>query len=447
MSDSKLPERASLEYLRKLAKDRLHEMRRSDPKVKLATALLAVARDHGFASWRALKAEVEQRQTSNVTLFFEACVKGDLAAIRSFLANDPSLIRVHHPDMPYPDATALHALAVRGHTAGVRILLEHGADIHARDTGDNATALHWAVGQNQIEAARVLLDAGADANDSGDYHETGVIGFTTALRPASEDRSQMVKLLLDRGAQHHIFSAIALGDLDLIQKLVEQNPDALDRRMSRFEQGQSPIHFAISRKRYDIVDLLIELGADLEAEDKNNNTALAVAMVKGDREAMTRLIAAGAKQPQLGEPANFRETMAKMASSIKKGVPMVKVPDVAATLEWYTSIGFTELTRFGDDGEVNFGMVSFGGAEVMFVPGGQPQPPHDVSLWFYTDQIDRLYKTMKAKQIEAAKADLAEQAAAQPRIVFEEDHYDPFYGGRQFSISDLNGFDVLFLQP
>ena len=28
---------------------------------------------------------------------------------------------------------------------------------------------------------------------------------------------------------------------DLIQRLVEQNPEALDRRMSRFEQGQTPL--------------------------------------------------------------------------------------------------------------------------------------------------------------------------------------------------------------
>jgi hypothetical protein len=48
MSNSKLPERASLEYLRKLAKDRLQELRRADPQAKLAAALLAVARDHGF---------------------------------------------------------------------------------------------------------------------------------------------------------------------------------------------------------------------------------------------------------------------------------------------------------------------------------------------------------------------------------------------------------------
>jgi uncharacterized glyoxalase superfamily protein PhnB len=63
MSNSKLPERASLEYLKKLAKDRLSELRRSDPDARLATALREVARDHGFPSWRALRAELEKRRT------------------------------------------------------------------------------------------------------------------------------------------------------------------------------------------------------------------------------------------------------------------------------------------------------------------------------------------------------------------------------------------------
>ena len=85
MSNSKLPERASLEYLEKLAKERLQELRRADPQAKLATALLAVARDHGFPSWRALKAEIEQRQSNNAALFFEACAKGDVEVLRGLL--------------------------------------------------------------------------------------------------------------------------------------------------------------------------------------------------------------------------------------------------------------------------------------------------------------------------------------------------------------------------
>src|SRR6476646_7400376 len=59
MPDSKLPERASLEYLKKQAKARLRELRSSDPKAKLSRAQLSLAREYGFPSWRALKAEVE----------------------------------------------------------------------------------------------------------------------------------------------------------------------------------------------------------------------------------------------------------------------------------------------------------------------------------------------------------------------------------------------------
>ena len=47
-------------------------------------------------------------------------------------------------------------------------------------------------------------------------------------------------------ARHHIFSAIALGDLDLVG-LVEAHPDCLLRRRSRFENEQTPLHAAFAR--------------------------------------------------------------------------------------------------------------------------------------------------------------------------------------------------------
>ena len=99
----------------------------------------------------------------------------------------------------------------------------------------------------------------------GDVHEAEVIGWATVIGPPNDTRSGVVPILLERGARHHIFSAIAMGDLDLIREVAEENPEALDRRMSRFEHGQTALHFAITRQRHDILDLLIELGADLEA--------------------------------------------------------------------------------------------------------------------------------------------------------------------------------------
>lgn len=66
MPNSKLPEHPSLEYLRKQAKNRLQEMRRIDPDAKLAAALLEIARQHGFSSWRALKAHIDGQRAKKI---------------------------------------------------------------------------------------------------------------------------------------------------------------------------------------------------------------------------------------------------------------------------------------------------------------------------------------------------------------------------------------------
>src|SRR5690606_8586330 len=60
MPASSLPPRPNLEWLRKAAKKKLAQLRRTQPDAKLADAQLAVAREHGFPSWRKLKAHVDE---------------------------------------------------------------------------------------------------------------------------------------------------------------------------------------------------------------------------------------------------------------------------------------------------------------------------------------------------------------------------------------------------
>jgi hypothetical protein len=62
------PARPNLEHLKNEAKQRLATMRRSAPKSRLTQAQFALARDYGFASWRALKAEVERRGGADTAL-------------------------------------------------------------------------------------------------------------------------------------------------------------------------------------------------------------------------------------------------------------------------------------------------------------------------------------------------------------------------------------------
>src|SRR5262245_23720169 len=215
-SRSELPERASLEYRKKLAKERLRELRRADPGAKLSAAQLAVARDHGLASWRALKAEVDRRRASKAEAVFAACSSGDAAALRALLDADPELVRTRHPHGFVP----LHAAIA--HPECVRLLLGRGADPDARDAGDNASPLHLAAAHGVLESVRALLDAGADVHGRGDAHQGDVIGWAVGDRRNLDNG--VVALLLERGARHHVFSAIALDDPELVRRVVAEDP-------------------------------------------------------------------------------------------------------------------------------------------------------------------------------------------------------------------------------
>jgi ankyrin repeat protein/catechol 2,3-dioxygenase-like lactoylglutathione lyase family enzyme len=395
-------------------------------------------------------------EPSNTQPFFDACAGGDVDTLRTLLAREPGLVRQSDPRSRHAGWSGLHASAKAGQPEVVRLLLQEGADPNAREAGDNTSPLFWAAAAGDPETVRLLLDAGADATATGDAHELGVIGWGSVYQDPGEDgtrlsqrRRDVLTLLVDAGAKHHIFSAIAAGDLDLVRQVAQGGTPALDRRMSVFEGRQTPLQFAINRRRYDILGLLIELGADLNMTDESGQTAMTAAMLRDDRQAMAQLSAAGAEQPAVAPTIDLAPAMAALAGSVGKVVPMLTVPDVAATLDWYVSIGFREVERYtGDDGLVNFGMAAFGNAELMLNMHGTTGP-HDVTLWFYTDRVDQLYELLTARQLAFARGMLEGGGRADngQRIEFEQGIADMFYGARQFSIRDPNGFVLYFIQP
>jgi len=116
----------------------------------------------------------------------------------------------------------------------------------------------------------------------------------------------------------------------------------------------------------------------------------------------------------------------------QKVVPMIHVPDVRATVDWYESIGFTVINTYGNDGEgLSFAILSFGSSEVMFNQGGQSSARHrrEVDLYVYSDNVDDLYQRIKE------------------RVEVVEGLHDTFYGMREFIIRDLNRFWITFGQP
>jgi ankyrin repeat protein len=386
---------------------------------------------------------------AGVEAFFAACRAGALPALRLLLAADPALARAR-----YEGTTGLH-LAV-GHPGAVGLLLEHGADPNARDEGDNALPLHFAAGGAPLESVRLLLDAGSDVQGEGDAHRLDVIGWATVF---SVPRREVADLLESRGARHHVFSAIALGDVELLRRVVAADPASLARRLSPTEQEQTALHYVVAPPdglvgglfrtgaHYATLDALIELGADLEARDTKGRTPLAIAMLRGDRDAMRRLHAAGARAPELAADAD--PSPGTLRSSIGKLRPMVGVPDLEGTLAWYRAVGFEVMGTHEADGRLDWAAVSFGGAELMFVPTTDAwrARTEGVSFWIDTDRLDDLYRVLKHRQLERARAALVGEPVRVPDVRFTADLYTTHYGQRGFGIRDPNGVELIFSQP
>ena len=101
-------------------------------------------------------------------LVHEVASSGDIFKLKSLLDADPALVGAKG----WFDRTPLHAAADAGSLACVRLLVERGADVNARDSLHSETPLFGAVGLLQYKSnrdeslacARFLLEHGADPN-------------------------------------------------------------------------------------------------------------------------------------------------------------------------------------------------------------------------------------------------------------------------------------------
>jgi uncharacterized glyoxalase superfamily protein PhnB len=110
-------------------------------------------------------------------------------------------------------------------------------------------------------------------------------------------------------------------------------------------------------------------------------------------------------------------------------VPMIHVPDVRAAVSWYESIGFRVLNTFADEDEMTFALLGYGDSQLMLNAGGRSSTERrDVDLYIRTDDVEGLYRRLK------------------DRVSIQVELNDTFYGTREFSVRDLNGFGVTFGQ-
>ncbi len=186
--------------------------------------------------------------------------------------------------------------AGRGDLTAVNALLQKaGADVNdAKETAlGPTTALMKAASNGHLEVVQALLGAKADVNamrarDSGPKDQLG--DGATALALASQNgHLNVVQALLaakadvNGGAIPALYFATAGGNLDIIRALLAAKPnlDWRDRAlgsttlMLALAPNESVLRNKLPRTgRWDIAQLLVEAGANLNVTDKGGVTAL-----------------------------------------------------------------------------------------------------------------------------------------------------------------------------
>jgi ankyrin repeat protein len=249
------------------------------PAARLAQAQLVIAREYGFDNWANLKAQVGTLSDDPVEALTAAIKANDAPLVRQVLARYPALkSTLNEPLLNYSfDTPAIVAAVYKDNRDMIDALLDAGADINARSRwwaggfgvldnssqeltpylikrgayidihaaarlgmfervkelvegdpalvhargGDGQTPLHFA---SSVEIAGYLLDHGAEIDARDVDHESTAAQYMVGQWPR---RSEVARYLIARGAQPDILMAAALGDLELVRSLLDENPGSV----------------------------------------------------------------------------------------------------------------------------------------------------------------------------------------------------------------------------
>lgn len=391
-------------------------------------------------------------QAPEAATIFEAAERGDIEAVTRLLKTDPKLIEAKNPE----GETALHQAAGcrRGEPAAlpiVHLLLDSGAVVDARNTGGQ-TPLLYASYAGFARVAELLVSRGAavqyqDANGRSPVHyaaregNPAVVEFlikngaNLSLRDNQNrtpldyavlrDKQAVVETLLKlgrydvKGAEGStlLHAAASQGHADMVRSLIERGADpsrpgpngdpillsylrgglagpALEEIAkgsdvnARDAAGRTALHLAVGKGLEDVAAALLNGGADPNAADKSGVVALDIARDWGLRPLAGLLTAKGAR---LVRPR---------AHLLKDGsYEIVDGPDDAKTDD-------AIIRYIGNDG-----FLIEAGSRAVLVDGLVRNP------WGYTNTPERALEMMTAGRDPFGRLDL---------LLFSHAHRDHF---------------------
>ena len=264
--------------------------------------------------------------SGGLTPLLYAARENCMACVKVLLENKVDI------DLPDPDGVSPLLVAILNANWDLaKQLIDAGADVNQWDMFGNAPLFSAVELHNRIDGGRASIDApnrttglaivkrlierGADPNQQlffkpahvrgggggGDVRNAAATftrGATPLIRAANDGDLEVVKLLLEHGAdatvymadrQTPIHAAIAgrapeAQLLELIRVLHKAGTDVNVVALINHEEevrGGSALHYAVRRRQKEVIKLLASLGIDMNATDQDGLTALDYTQSRG----------------------------------------------------------------------------------------------------------------------------------------------------------------------
>ncbi len=192
---------------------------------------------------------------SNEEEFHIACYRDDADRARELVASDPSLL---------DDTGGLLIWAAEaGRVDSLRLLVELGVDVNGKP-GDESP-LHRAARAGRLDTVKLLVELGADVHCRDRNFDGTPLSFANY-----KGQRHVVEYLLQFA---QIWDAVKIGGLDRVRTLLREDPDCVNVRDN---VGRIPLHYPFKDTQHgeEIIELLLEHGADINAKDNAGRTPI-----------------------------------------------------------------------------------------------------------------------------------------------------------------------------
>ena len=197
---------------------------------------------------------------------------------------------------------------VDAHAAARLGMLDKLRELVAARGGDGQTPLHFAC---SVEVARFLLEHGADIDALDIDHES------TPAQYMMRDRREVARYLVSRGCRTDLLMAAALGDLDLVRRLLDEDPSRINLSVSldhfpnkdpracgciyiwTFGWNKTPHVLARQSGHLEVLRLLMDRSTD--------SLKLSLALELGDKELFDHLLDSAPGMTQSLSPVERRK--------------------------------------------------------------------------------------------------------------------------------------------